>query len=239
MILNTRPELYQDRFHSAFSDIGLAILDCPVLMPEATIPRFPGPDAFDAVILTSQIAATMFPTTSEWLSKKAYAVGPVTESAARSVGFSDVVCTGSDVADMEKYLLNEPFRMGLYASAEDVAKDLSKVFSLRVQRIPVYRMVPIKNLVGDVIDKIKCKAQIIIPIFSRRSAKTVAYLLDKAQVTPATSQLYAVGISKDVFVAEEGPWQSRVVASSATLEAMVAATREVAQNLGLISKVMR
>ena len=239
MILNTRPELYQDRFRSAFSDIGLAILDCPVLIPEATGSNFPDPDAFDAIILTSQIAATMFPIASSWLSKKVYAVGPVTESAARSVGFSDIVCTGLDATDMERYLLNEPFRMGLYVSAEDVAKDLSEIFSLRVQRIPVYRMVPIDHLMGDVLDKIKSKAQIIIPLFSRRSAKTGAHLLDKAQVTPTTSRLYAIGISNDVFAAEEGPWQCRIVAPSATLEAMVATTRELAKNLGFISKVTR
>ena len=236
MILNTRPELYQDRFHSAFSDIGLSILDCPVLVPEATSVTFPDPSAFDAVILTSQIPLTMFPAASAWLSKKVYAVGPVTESAARAAGFSNVVCTGLDAADMEQYLLDESFRLALYASAEDVAKDLSEVFSLRVQRVPVYRMVPVNNIMGHVLNTIMSKAQIIVPLFSRRSAKTVVSLLDKAKVTSASSQLYAVGISHDLFADEEGPWQCCAVAPSSTLEAMVAATREVAKSLGFYQR---
>ena len=239
MILNTRPGFYQDRFHAAFAELGLPILDCPVLRPEATDAELPDPRAFDAVILTSQVAVAQFSAAGLWLSKKAYAVGPGTEEAARMAGFGDVVCTGVDAADMEQYLADQPFEMALYASAEDVAKDLSEVFPKRVRRLPVYRMVPLNEMPASVLSVVKANAQIIVPLFSRRSAETVTTLFGKAQVTATNSRLYAVGISHDIFAGIEGPWQCRAVAPSPTLEAMVAATREVAADIGLISKVMQ
>ncbi len=239
MILNTRPEFYQDRFHAAFAGIGLPILDCPVLAPESTGVSLPDPHSFDAVILTSQVAVNLFPSRASWLSKKAYVVGPGTEEAAHAAGFGNVVCTGVDAADMERNLAHEPFSKALYASAEDVAKDLSEVFPNRVQRVPVYRMVPLTDMPAGVLSAVTGNEQIVVPLFSRRSAETTTALLGNANVTTTNSRLYAVGISNEVFAAKEGPWQCRAVAGRPTLEAMVAATRDVAEDIGLISKVMQ
>jgi len=239
MILNTRPEFYQDRFHAAFAELGLPILDCPVLTPQSTGIALPDPSIFDAVILTSQVAVSALSDSGAWQAKKAYAVGPGTESAARAAGFRNVVRTGVDAADMERMLAEEPFETALYASAEDVAKDLSEVFPDRIRRVPVYRMVPLAELPASILSKIKDNAQIIVPLFSRRSAETAASLFEKVMADLEPSRLYAVGISNDIFAATQGPWQCRAVASSPTLEAVVAATQDVARGIGLISKVMQ
>ena len=238
MILNTRPEFYRDRFHEAFAHIGLPILDCPVLTAESTGVALPGPEAFDAVIFTSQIAATMFPALGEWQSKKAYVVGPGTAGAARAAGFSDVVCTGADAEDMERQLVNELFRNALYVSAEDVTKDLSEVFSARVRRLPIYRMAPLADLPDSVLNAVRDNAQVIAPLFSRRSAATLAILLGRARIAPDSTHIYAVGISDDVFAAEEGPWHCRAVATHPNLDAVVARTREVAKEMSLMPKVV-
>jgi uroporphyrinogen-III synthase len=237
MILNTRPEFYRNRFHKAFAELGLPILDCPVLRARPSGAVFPDPDAFDAVVLTSQFAPSTFSSQGAWQSKKVYAVGQATAEAARAAGFINVTCTGEDAADMERTLASEPFKMALYASAEDVGEDFSKVFPSKVQRISVYSMMPLADFPSAVVETIKDKGQIIVPLFSRRSAVAAASLLARAQITSANARLHAVGISDDIFAADEGPWQSRVVASSPTLEAMVARTRNAAERIGLISKV--
>jgi uroporphyrinogen-III synthase len=237
MILNTRPEIYRDRFHEAFAELELPILDCPVLMAEPIGVALPNPEAFDAVIITSQFAASIFSSLRDWHAKKTYAVGQGTADAALAAGFDDVTCTGEDAADMELRLVTEPFQRALYASAQDVTKDLSEVFLSRVTRLPIYRMTPIMALSESVESKIKCSSYIIAPLFSPRSAAALVDIFRKIQVTPENAQVYAVGISRDIFAAEEGPWQGRAVASSPTLGAMVAKTRGVAQSIGLISKV--
>lgn len=237
MILNTRPDFYRDRFHSAFAVLGLLILDCPVLTARPSGAAFPDANAFDAVIFTSQFTPSVFSPSGAWQSKKVYAVGQATAEAARAAGFNDVICTGEDAAEMEHKLAHEPFKMALYASAEDVSKDLSKVFPSKVQRLSVYSMVPLADLPILVVETIKGDAQIIVPLFSRRSAVTAVNLLRSAQITSANAHLHAVGISDDIFAADEGPWQSRVIASSPTLEAMVTRTRDAAEELGLMSKV--
>lgn len=235
MILNTRPEFYSDRFYEAFSGLELPILDCPVLMAEPTGFTLPNPEAFDAVIFTSQFAVSIFPHSRDWQEKKIYAVGQGTTDAALAAGFEDVTCTGEDAADMERRLPGEPFQMALYASGQDVTKDLSAKFPSRVTRLPIYRMTPLTVLPSAVESKLKYNSQVIVPLFSRRSAAALADIFYKVQVTSKNAQVYAVGISGDIFATEEGPWQGRAVASSPTLGAMVAKTREVAKSIGLIS----
>ncbi len=239
MIFNTRPEFYRDRFHEAFASIGLPILDCPVLTPEPTGVALPAPDDFDSVIFTSQIAVAMFPARAEWQLRKVYAVGPGTADAVRAAGFSDVVCTGADAEDMEQRLTGEPFQNALYASAEDVSKDLSEVFPERVRRLSIYRMVLLADLPAPVRTTIEDSAEVILPLFSKRTAVAIAALLRKGRLVSDSPHICAVGISDGIFAVEEGPWHCRAVASSPTLDAMVAKTRDLAIDIGLISKVVR
>ncbi len=237
MILNTRPIFYRERFHDAFSEIGLPILDSPVLEVEALSDALPNPTSFDALIFTSQIALSQFPSLVDWLHKKVYVVGQATADAARAAGFKDIICTGEDAEDMERCLHKEPFKKGLYASAQDVAKDLAQVFQDRVVRQVVYRMVPVDTLPASVVSKIKEKSTIIVPLFSKRSAIVAGDLFLQAHLIRESTDLHAVGISDDVFATSEGPWHSRTVAPHPTQAAMVATVWDVANRIGLISKV--
>ena len=236
MILNTRPEFYRERFHEAFSDIGLPILDSPALEIEDVGDALPSPNSFDALIFTSQIALSHFSHADDWRYKKVYVVGQGTAAAARAAGFSDIICTGENAKDMENYLRRTTFERGLYASAQDVATDLSNIFRDRIIRQITYRMAPVGTLTNSVVAKIKEGPNIIVPFFSKRSAGAFANLLRQAHLTLENTNLHAVGMSDDIFATTEGPWHSQYVVPHPTQAAMVSKVRDVAEEIGLISK---
>jgi hypothetical protein len=140
---------------------------------------------------------------------------------------------------MESKLESESFQMALYACAEEVTKDLAGAFPSRVTRLSIYRMVPLATLPSAVERAVKQEFHIIVPLFSRRSAVSAAELFGRAKAASGCARLYAVGISSDIFAAEEGPWQCREVASSPTLDSVVEKTLDVAKSIGLMSKVKR
>src|SRR4051812_42337821 len=111
LILNSRPIEHRARFHAAFGEAlpGWRIIDCPVLTAEPLTPRLPASGGFDAVIFTSQIAASLFPVTSAWSGKKVLAVGEATASAACAAGFTEVIDTGKDVDDLRSHLSSAAF----------------------------------------------------------------------------------------------------------------------------------
>lgn len=223
------------------------IVDCPVLTAEPMMAELPPAGGFDLILFTSQIAAALFPTGtawsqtrvvamddtnlshgiaasrvaigSAWTGKKVLAVGEATANAARAAGFTYVIDTGNDVEDMRAYLARAGFGQALYPSAEDVSADLSQEFAGRVKRVITYRMVPRASLGLDDIAPGWITAPVLAPLFSRRSAETLAGLLSKAGAKPAN--ITAVAISADAAV--PGPWARTVVADAPTLAGVAAA----------------
>ncbi|MGE4064051.1 MAG: uroporphyrinogen-III synthase [Rhodospirillaceae bacterium] len=229
VIVNVRPANYRDRFHEAFAPIGWTILDSPVLVPESMNAVTPDPGGFDAVIFTSQVAVE---TLGEgWRDKTAFAVGAATAEAARRAGFTRTVQTGLDSKDLAAALAAAGFRQALYPSAEDVSADVSLDDPVRIRRIATYRMSASAHLSAEVVERARARETMIIPLFSRRSARTVQDLLAKAGLTAQNAVLGAVAISPDVFPGEPGPWQRRSVADKPTLEAVVAASATMAEDL--------
>jgi len=233
IILNTRPPIYRDRFHTAFAAIGLPIVDCPALATSASGHAVPDAADFDAVIFTSQVGVGSFPPRPDWTSKRIYAVGPGTEDAAVQAGYANVVRTGLNAKDMVEKLWHEDFRKALYVSGEDVTTDLSVEMPGRVQRFIAYRTAPNSELPSQAMLPIKSSAVAIAPLFSRRSAQAFAGMLDGADVT---AEIAAVGISDDVFANGEGPWHCRAAADAPTLESMVTKVREVAKDMNLTAE---
>jgi uroporphyrinogen-III synthase len=224
IILNTRPALYRERFHEAFSSIGWPIIDYPVLSEEALSPFVPPPQGFDAVIFTSPMAVRFFPVGEVWRSKLAFAVGPGTLDAARAAGFTNVVQTGSDADDLKRYLARAVFAKALYPSGEDVTSDFSEAFPGKIQRVVLYRMVAREALAGEIVVAIKNAKAVIAPVFSKRSAAVLGDLLNKAGLTSA--DITVVGISDEVLTGN-GPWRARAVAAQPTLEAVAAAAKKI------------
>jgi uroporphyrinogen-III synthase len=235
VLLNIRPANYRERFHAAFAPIGWSIVDSPVLVPEPTGAGLPAAEDFDAVIFTSQIAVDVLAAAPGWLDTTAYGVGPATTEAARRAGFSKAVQTGFDAADLAQFLSHAGFRRAFYPSAEEVSADLSLDDPLRIRRLAVYRMVAAHDLSEEALAAVRIRQPLVVPLFSRRSAKAFEKLLKSAGISAKNANLCAVSISADILGDEGGPWQQRAVADNPTLEAMVAATVKMVRSLSRIS----
>lgn len=226
ILVNIRPETYRERFHHAFGGLGWPIVDSPVLVPERMTGALPSADEFDAVVFTSQVAVAMLRGTPEWPSRIAYAVGAATADAARAAGFARTVQTGLDSKDLAAFLRAADFRRAFYPSAEDVSADLALDNPDRIHRQAVYRMTPAAHLAPEVLAAARAGHRILVPLFSRRSARTIEALLADAGIM--AGDLTAIAISADVLAQEAGPWQRRAVADKPTLEAVVAKTAAMA-----------
>ncbi|MCC6913434.1 MAG: uroporphyrinogen-III synthase [Rhodospirillaceae bacterium] len=231
VIVNIRPETYRERFHQAFAPIGWNIVDSPVLVPESLHAALPDPQGYDAVIFTSQVAIDALRDQPGWRGKIAYAVGPATADAARRAGFAQTVQTGLDARDLAAYLVSAGFKQALYLSAEDVSADVSLDDPLRIRRLAVYRMSPSLELADGLLQAVRAGGPVVVPLFSRRSARALEKLLKEAGITAQNAHLSAVSISADVLAPDAGPWQRRAVADKPTLEAVVAKTAAVVANM--------
>lgn len=237
---------------------GWTIVDCSVLTAEPLPVQLPPSGGFDLILFTSQIAASLFPigsaqvekkmltvgTTvantftsqvsetlgSAWAGKKVLAVGEATANAARAAGFTYVIDTGKDIDDMRAYLARTGFGQALYPSAEDVSADLSREFAGRVKRVVTYRMVPRAGLDLEALAPGWAGAPVLAPLFSKRSAETLAGLLTKALAERGgQANIAAVAISAEALV--DGPWASRTVAAEPTLAGMAEAGAKVARGM--------
>jgi len=231
VILNVRPANYRERFHAAFACVGWPIVDSPALAPETMGAVLPDPAGYDAIIFTSQVALELLDGSTAWKDKTAYAVGAATAEAARRAGFSKTNQTGFDAKDLAAALSDAGFRRALYPSAEDVSSDVSLDDPVRIHRLAIYRMTPAASLSPEARQAVRTGKRVIIPIFSRRSARTVARLLRDAGISAENSDISAVAISQDVFAGDPGPWQRRAVADNPTLEAVAAKTAALAAEI--------
>ena len=226
MILNTRPLVYRERVHAAFVDLGLPIIDCPVMVPEQISALLPPPDVFDALIFTSPLGVRFFSSAAPWRTKKVFALGPGTEEAAKNAGFTDITRTGFDAEDMIYVLDRAPFKKALYVSGEDVTVDMAENLPGRVQRVTLYRMIARTDLPKDVLEAAQGGKHVFAPLFSKRSATVLNDILSKAGLNRQNMQMTAVGISAEV-IAGESAWRESAAAKEPTLEGLVAAMRDV------------
>jgi hypothetical protein len=91
-------------------------------------------------------------------------------------------------------------------------------------------MVPCAGLDPLVLEALRSSAPVLVPLFSRRSARIVEGCLVAAGTDLQRAALGAVAISAEVLPDSGGPWQRRAVADNPTLEAVVAATAAMAAN---------
>jgi uroporphyrinogen-III synthase len=222
MILDTRPACYRAQMAAAYADTGCLVLQWPVLTPRALAP-WPDPAPYDAVVFTSRMAVSLTP--PGWTARTAYAVGESTAKAAREAGFSAVVCTGHDGAEMVEALASAPFRRAFYPSARHVSVDLAAAFPGRVDRDSVYDMIA-ADRVPEPVAAVLRRQRMIAPLFSRRSAAILGRLLGEAAIDATVD---AVCISAAVGAVGPAPWRRTAIAAAPTLAAVAAEVLRLAQ----------
>lgn len=231
VVVNIRPASYRARFHDAFNAIGWPIIDAPVLAPESLGCLFPPAPSYDAIIFTSQVAVELLSNAAAWHEKIAYAVGAATADAARGSGFTRVIQTGGDAKDLADVLSAAGFKRAFYPSAEEVSADVSLGDPVRIHRLAVYRMIPSASLPEALLSHVRSGRPVIVPLFSRRSARTFERLLKNAEITKNSTSLIAVAISEEVSPPETGPWQRWAVADTPTMESIAAKTTAIATDI--------
>ncbi len=217
MILNTRPARYHEAFAKAFDGFGHEIVACPMLSIEPVNAAFPAPDAFDALIFTSQISIEMFPTDASWRTKQVFAVGNATAIAALEAGFTDITCTGENAADMVRELTRASFKQALFPSGLHVAADLSVAMPDRVKRVVAYQAIATPYLRSSLAHRLQAGEIAYVPFFSPRAAKAFCEALENENITNA--HIIAIAMSPNVAAVLPPTW-GVIVAPHMTTEAM-------------------
>ncbi|MDX2145514.1 MAG: uroporphyrinogen-III synthase [Rhodospirillaceae bacterium] len=224
IILNTRPAAHGAAFVREFSHLGAPIVHSPVLTAHI-LPAWPTTvDDYDAVIFTSPMAPALRPADPGWRDLPVFAVGEATAAAARAAGFGDVRCTGHTAVDLCAVLSTQTFRRALHPSGADITRDVAAAFPGRVERVAVYRMIAATALSPEAAALLRTPTELIVPLFSRRSAAAFAALA--RSVAARRAALTAVGISAHALDIASPPWHGAIAVPVPTAPAMAAAVAD-------------
>ena len=163
---------------------GFAAITAPMLRFEPFGFRDDEDVAYGAVLVTSANALRAVETgiaASRLLKLPLFAVGERTAAAARAAGFAEVVAGEGDAAALRDLVIEnakakklKKAKPLLYLAGEELARDLAgelanKGFEVVTQI--TYRMVPAKNLPGEVVDGFAAGRIEAVLHYSRRSAR--------------------------------------------------------------------
>jgi uroporphyrinogen-III synthase len=197
-ILVTRPVDEAQRTANKLRALGHESLIAPVLhidpLPDAAI----GEGPWAAVLMTSGNAARALMAharCSDLIRLPVFAVGRQTADAARLAGFSDVVSSDGDGADLMRLVsarMMDRTQPLLYLAGSDVARDLAGDLSARgltVETVVLYRASAARAFPPEVTAAIRDGAIAGVLHYSRRSA---AIFVDCARAGAVLSQIKAL-----------------------------------------------
>lgn len=112
---------------------------CPLFVPRAVAWTPPGPEAFDAILLTSANGVRLAgPAIATYAALPAYAVGAATAAALRAAGFAQVIAGTGDGSAIAARIGADGHRRVLHLAGRTVAPILADTLALT--RITVYAM---------------------------------------------------------------------------------------------------
>lgn len=220
-ILLTRPHQQAERFaeqlKSRFGS-SVEVTIAPVMRIEFVMPDSV-PD-HDAIAFTSENGVKAFASVSDDRTKLAFCVGPRTAGVATEFGFKTQVA-GGDAQSLAGLIEKESdAKTILFPSGEIVSQDLAFLLGDRdilVDRLIVYRQVPLE-MSQSASDQLFDEEQVILPIFSPRTASLITDTLAKG--TP--KRLVSVSLSSAVdecLRAEH--WIKRLVATASNADSLI------------------
>lgn len=221
----TRPQPAAATLARRARALGFKPLLAPLLTVE-TLPPPPLPDwAPDALLLSSARApARACAAYGEMLDGlPVFAVGPATAAAARRAGLVLAHVGASNASDALAAAAAAGHRRILHLRGADAAP-LAVPPEVSVWPSPLYRAVATQALPQPVVAALSRTAQAIVPLFSPRSARLFAGLVDAAGL--ARGQLALVALSPAVAEAAGAGWRTLAVASRpGAAEALAVALR--------------
>ncbi len=240
-ILVTRPQPDADETAIDLRAMGWTAMCAPMLKmvpilppPEADVPRI---DDVTGVVLTSRNGAralALHPLSARIMERNLpiYTVGDATKSAARAVGFANLVSAGGDVEDLIALIVRQcdpPRTHLLYACGRQITVDLAaRLSALRLccDGFVVYDMQAADMLPDDVVRALEAGNLQAAMFYSARTAEAFIALADTYGLSEAAQCLAAVCIGAAAAdVLRSAGWDDVTVAGSPDHAAMLRCVR--------------
>lgn len=223
-LLLTRPRASAEEFAIAARWAGKVVIS-PVL--RVTLRNVAAPGADEGVILTSQHGVQALAKVSARRDWQIWCVGPGTLAAARAAGFTDLRMGGGTAQSLRDMLCATPpdcpvvHMRGAHVVA-DLVSDLTAA-GLRARALVCYDQ-HAQELTKDARAVLMADGQVVVPVFSPRSARLFAQAWRKLDGPQA--QLHVVAISAGAADGVSGlPLQTLRVAQTPDMQGMLAALR--------------
>lgn len=224
-VLVTRPHPDNVVTAAALGARGFEALMAPMLRFEPMPPSDDLAADYGAVIVTSANALRAIEpqlAQSALLSLPLFAVGDHTASAARSLGFAEVISADGDAAELRAAVLGaKRLRKKstlLYLAGADLSRDLAGEFSAHgrdVVTVVTYRMVALPHLPREVCEAFAANAIEAVLHYSQRSARAFLEAARSDGVEISALSVLQCCLSANVALAlrEAGATQVQIAAS--------------------------
>lgn len=181
----------------------------------------------NAILITSKHAVQALALLSDIRDACILAVGTATTEYALSLGFSRVYDTGGTLESMLDYIqggYDDEARF-VYISGEHIRSDLPEIlgsFGMHCDRIIAYHALAAESLSDTLIAQLKRGHIDAITFFSPRNAAIFLELLERAEITPASSVIDLFALSEEVAnSARNTDWRQIFIAAQPTLASLV------------------
>lgn len=226
LLIVTRPAEEAGRTSAAAKAAGFATLEAPLLTIEPLVWDLPKARP-DALLFTSArsppLVAAAYPSLR---GIPAYAVGARTADIAVEAGFHVVACGEGDGSAALSLIARDGVRSVLHLAGEATAP-LDVPAGLTVVRRTVYVANRVDTLASMVFDVLRTGEAFAVLLFSARTARHFAQLLDRSGLERAVVRL--VALSPAVAQAAGPGWRAVGVATEPSLAEALAAARSLWQ----------
>jgi uroporphyrinogen-III synthase len=224
-VLVTRPHPDNETTARGLRARGFEALMAPMLRFEPMPPSDDLTADYGAVIVTSANALRAIEpqlVQSALLSLPLFAVGDHTASAARSLGFAEVISADGDAAALRASVLGaKRSRKGsalLYLAGADLSRDLAGEFSAHgrdVVTVVTYRMVALPHLPREVCEAFAANAIEAVLHYSQRSARAFleAARSDGVEISALSVLQCCLSANVALTLREAGATQVQIAAS--------------------------
>jgi uroporphyrinogen-III synthase len=202
---------------------GFEPIVMPLFKPARVDWTVPGPDGYDAILITSANAMRYGGRGLPQLMRlPVYAVGNATADAARSAGFTVIAAGTSGGADILQRAFDDGCKRILWLSGSN-ATAIDARAEMQIDQIIVYEAAALP--VPDNIAEILRQDNLITALHSPRSAAYFAQVFDKSATDRSTMALAV--LSPAVAQAVGTGWRKVAVASAPSDTALLAAAKSV------------
>ena len=255
-IITIRPE--PDASHDVewLSRYQVQAMAVPVMRTEQQSFDLPVTPPFQAIIFTSRHAVAaiagidgiasidQMATLAALRSLPVYAVGRRTALAARQAGFDHVTSgpsNGNALVPLMSANLNPNAGDILWPSASVISFDIaSRLADLgySVQQIPVYTMVAMRHIYGDLPARLAACSSAAVVAMSARSIDLFSQMLNTSQFAGYRKRIMVIASSKAIAAAAGSGWANIVVAKAPRRSRVLAIATLIHHRRGRVSRAL-